>query len=644
MALKVDYPALAGDILARVGGEENVSSVVHCATRLRFMLKDRAQADADAIKKLPGVITVVESGGQFQVVIGNNVPRVYAALPDALTADSANQGGDAAEDGSTTFVGKAVDIVSSIFAPTLGTLAAVGILKGLLSLAVAFDLIAATSTTYHILWAASDAFFMFLPIILAVTSARKFGANVYTAIALAGALLYTQLQAVSVLVDGEVVKATLFEFAAAGGEVTFLGIPVVMQSYVSTVLPVILAVWVQSLLEKQVNRFVHESVRQFVTPLITLLVMVPLTLMTLGPAGVYLGNGIAAVLQSVYDFSPLVSGVLIAVLWQVLVIFGIHWGLVPVFINNISLHGVDPLKAACFPAVLAQAGAAFAVFLRERDPQQKSLAGSAALAGVFGITEPAVYGVNLPRKRPFIMSLIGAGVGGAIIGASGTRVYGTGAPGLLTLPIGIDPTGESNTIGYLIAGTLVAFVVSAVLTWFFGVERSEAPAEESTEASGAVPGPAAEADLLAPVSGTLVPLAEVADPVFAGGTLGSGLGIVPSEGRIVAPCDGTVKVAMKSGHAYGIRTDSGLDLLIHVGIDTVGLQGEGFTPRVRRGDTVRRGDVLAEVDLALLREKGLDPTTIMVVTNSDQFTVIPSAAGPVDAGQPVIVINQKEFS
>ncbi|AGG67701.1 beta-glucoside-specific PTS transporter subunit IIABC [Corynebacterium callunae] len=627
MATKVDFQSLATDVLKLVGGENNISSVVHCATRLRFVLKDRSGADEAAIKRLPGVITVVESGGQFQVVIGNNVPLVYAGLPASLTADAQ---GKNEQSGSGNFLGKAVDIVSSIFAPVLGAMAGVGILKGLLAVAVVANWIENTSTTYQILYAAGDAFFMFLPIILAITAARKFGASVFTAVTLAGALLYTQLQAVSVLVDGEVQKMTLLAFQQAGNDVTFLGIPVVLQSYTSTVIPIIIAVWVQSLLERPLNKFLHESIRNFITPMIVLVIMVPLTLLTLGPAGVWLGNALASVLQSAYDFSPIASGILIAMLWQIMVIFGVHWGIVPVFINNVSLNGFDPLKAACFPAVLSQAGAAFGLFLRLRDQQQKALSGSAALAGIFGITEPAVYGVTLPRKRPFVIAVISAGVGGAIIGATSTMVYGTGAPGLLTLPIGIDPSGANNTIGWLVAGTAVSFVLAAVLTYFFGMSAEDIAKDKATAkpepavASAEVAGAAVsqeldELELNAPVAGTLIPLAEVADPVFSSGKMGDGIAIMPTSGKIYAPCDATVKVAMKSGHAFGLRTDTGVDILIHIGIDTVALKGEGFTPHVTRGQEVKAGDLLAEVDLELMAAKGIDSTTIMLLTNSAKF-------------------------
>ncbi len=644
----VNYGTLAQDILAGVGGEENVAGVVHCATRLRFTLKDRSRADKDQVSTLPGVITVVENGGQFQVVIGNNVPKVYAGLPAALTAD--REGGETAAPGGNVLA-RLVDVISSIFAPILGPLAATGILKGLLLILSALHWLETTSTTYQILYAAADAFFMFLPMLLAVTSARKFGSNPYTAVALAGALLYTQLGSITMPVDGEMVPTTLRAWSQMGNEVTFLGVPVVLQSYTSSVIPIILGVWVMSYVERFFNRIVHESVRNFVTPLLALVIMTPLTLMTLGPAGTWLGDGIANVIGAANDVSPILMGVLIGGLWQLLVIFGIHWGIVPVFIQNLSTNGFDVLKASAFPAVLAQAGAALGVFLRLRDPRQRALVGSTVVAGVFGITEPAIYGVNLPRKRPLAIGCVSGAVGGAVVGGAGVKVFSTGAPGVLTLPIGIEEGNPSNII-WLVTGTVVAFVMAAVLTFFFGLSREDlakdraAAAEHAraAEAPGlaeltpAAPG-AALVELAAPVSGEVVPLGEVGDPAFAAGAMGQGVGILPDDGTVVAPVDATVVVSM--GHAVGLRTDDGIELLIHVGLDTVELEGAPFSERVAQGARVKAGDVLVRADLAAIAAAGKDATTVVVVTNSADFTSVSALVDShVVAGQPVLVVER----
>ncbi|MDN5569950.1 MAG: beta-glucoside-specific PTS transporter subunit IIABC [Propionibacteriaceae bacterium] len=641
----VNYDTLAGDILAKVGGEQNVANVVHCATRLRFALKDRAKADKDAIMALPGVITVVESGGQFQVVIGNNVPKVYAGLPGTLTADREGEDAPAASGG---VMARVIDVVSAIFAPILGALAATGILKGLLLIAVAAGWLATTSSTYQILYAAADALFMFLPMYLAVTAARKFGSNPYTALTLAGALLYTQLATVNMVIDGQVTATTLRAWGQAGNDVTFFGIPVLLQSYTSSVIPILLGVWAMSYVEKFFNRIIHESVRNFITPLLALVIMVPLTLMTLGPAGVYLGTGMAWLIQQAYTFSPILMGILIGGLWQVLVIFGIHWGIVPIFINNLATQGFDPVKTAAFPAVLAQAGAALGVFLRLRARKDRALVGSTVIAGIFGITEPAIYGVNLPRKRPLIIGCIAGAIGGAITGAFGVLVFGTGAPGLLTLPIGIDPDGDPMNLVWLLVGTGLAFILATVGTYFFGFSEDDlardaaAAAEqeaEIAEAEAPEAAPGTDIELASPMAGTIVPLEQVDDKVFSSGAMGSGFGIRPTDGTVVAPVDAKVVVSM--GHAIGLKTTDGLEILIHVGIDTVKLNGAPFSHAVAKGTQVKAGDVLVIADLAAIAAAGLDPTTVVIITNSGNYaTIAPLAEGTVTSATPALLVTR----
>lgn len=645
----VDYATLAKDIVAKVGGEGNIGAVVHCATRLRITLKDRSKADKDAVTSLPGVITVVENGGQFQVVIGNNVPKVYAGLPASLTADREGKGGDDAP-ASGTVVGRIIDVVSSIFAPILGVMAATGILKGLLLIAVSAGWLTTTMPTYHILYAAADALFMFLPMYLAVTAARKFNSSPYTALTLAGALLYTQLATIN-MPDGVggVGPTTLHAWGQAGNNIDFFGIPVLLQSYTSSVVPIVLGVWVMSYIEKFFNKRIHEAVRNFITPLLALVIMVPLTLLTLGPFGVYLGNGMAAMIQAAYSFSPILMGVLMGGLWQVLVIFGIHWGIVPIFINNLATQGFDPVKSAAFPAVLAQAGAALGVFLRLKNRQQKAIVGSTVIAGIFGITEPAIYGVNLPRKRPLIIGCIAGAIGGGLTGAFGVLVFGTGAPGLLTLPIGIDPDGNEANFIWLLVATGLSFVLAAVGTYFFGFSAADkakdaadvaasAAAEEGEAAADAEPS-AVDVEIASPMTGRIIPLAEVQDKVFSSGAMGQGFGVVPTSGRVTSPADAKIVVAMP--HAIGLRTVDGVDLLIHVGLDTVSLQGAPFSNGVSKGTEVKAGDVLVEADLDAIKAAGLDTTTVVIVTNSDNFgTIRPLADGDVTASTPALLVGR----
>ncbi len=632
---------LAREIVQGVGGESNVVSLVHCATRLRFTLKDNAKADKAALEKTDGIITVKESGGQFQVVIGNKVPEVYAAIGEVSGILNESKNGESSKDkasaGKKGF-GAVIDVISSIFAPLLGVMAGAGILKGLLLIADNFGWLPKTSSTYIILFGAADSLFYFLPVLLAVTTARKFGGNIFTAMTIAGALLLPSVTALN----------------GAETDVTFFGIPVVMMSYSSTVIPIILAVIVMSKLEKFFNRVIHESVKNFLTPMISLAVMVPLTLLVFGPFGVYVGNGIADALLAAFSFSPLIAGAILGAGWQLLVIFGVHWGLVPVFINNIAVYGRDGIKPAATASVFAQTGAAFGVMLKTKNKKLKTLAGSATLSAVFGITEPAVYGVTLPLKRPFIAGIIGGAVGGAIIGQGGTQAFASGAPGLLTLPIFYGPGGQGFPA--LIIGIVASFVISATLTYILGfkdpVEEGEGDKAKSdasttgkstaTPTSSSAPATASAAGgvgetALSPLSGTIVALADVPDPAFAAEAMGKGVAIEPSVGRVVAPFDGTVTVAFKKKHALAVVSDTGAEILVHVGVDTVKLDGEHFTSHIQEGDRVKAGQLLLEFDIEKIRAAGYPTVTPVIVTNTfDYADVLPLQQGEVQAGDELL--------
>ncbi|KQS45484.1 beta-glucoside-specific PTS transporter subunit IIABC [Exiguobacterium sp. Leaf196] len=585
------YDQLAKEIIESVGGEQNVSSLVHCATRLRFVLKDKAKADKLKLEKLEGVIAVKESGGQFQVVVGNTVPEVYQAIgKQTKLMEESTETSKTNEKGN--ILGRAIDIISSIFTPLLGVMAGAGILKGLLAIATNAGWLIPTETTYIILNATADSLFYFLPILLAVTSARKFGANQFVAMTVAGALIYP----------------TIIQLKTDAVTTTFFGIPVTMMSYTSTVIPIILAVWVMSYVEKFFNRHVHESVKNFVTPLIALITIVPLTLIVFGPIGVTSGDLIAAFILKVLAFNPILAGAFIAGVWQVLVIFGIHWGVVPIFINNIATKGYDYIKPATAPAIFAQAGASFGVMLRSKNKKLKTLAGSTGITALFGITEPAVYGVTLRLKRPFIAAVISAAVGGGIVGHFGSVAVASGPPGLLTLPVFI---GDSMTAFYgLLIGVGVSFFLSMVLTYILGFEDDpiEKEAEKNVRAS-------TDMTIPSPVSGQIVSLEKVSDSVFASGAMGQGFAVVPTEGKVIAPVSGQVTAIFASKHAIGIRSEDGMEILIHVGIDTVRLDGTHFELHVTQDQKIEPGDVLITFDVESIQAEGYDIITPVIFTN-----------------------------
>ena len=621
---KTDYAALAPRLLEQVGGEANISAMSHCATRMRFALKDESKAATESIKGLEGVVTVVQAGGQYQVVIGNDVPILYEGLVKlvpGLGAESGEGGSGKNRNPLDAFIA----LVSAIFSPMLWTLAGTGLFKAFLAMFVTFGWISNASDTYTVLYAASDAFMNFLPLVLAVTAARHFKTNQFTSMAIAGALVYPSIIAMN-----------------DGAPHTFIGIPLVIMSYTSSVLPIIVAVWVQGYVERLCNNYIPSSFRNFMTPWITVLVMVPLTLLTIGPVTTVVANGIASGVKWLFVAAPVIGGLVIGGFWQVFVMFGLHWGLVPIMTQEITSNGYSLIYGPIEAAVMAQAASTLAVMIRTRDKKTRELAGPASLSGLLaGVTEPAIYGINLPRKLPFYFGIVGGAVGGALGAIAGGRVEQAGVfPSLIGVPAYL---GTPNFVLWLI-GVILAAVIAFTLTFLFGVKDDDAAGEPDSpsaltaaeDTAGAEPTTAA----LAPVAGTATPLEKVADPVFSSGALGSGVGILPTEGRVVAPVAGTVITAMDSGHAYGIKTDDGVEVLIHIGLDTVNLKGEGFSPKVSTGQRVDRGDPLVDVDLAAVREAGYDPTTILVVTNTASLAaVVPVVDGEVTTSTTVIEID-----
>lgn len=588
-------------IVDLVGGESNVNSVFHCATRLRFKLKDRSKADKAALEATPGVITVVESSGQFQVVVGNNVAQVYdqmmaqTNLQDADNTDKKVETSD-----NVNFLGKAVDIISSIFSPILGALAGAGLLKGLLALLLSLQWIDATKGTYFILNAASDSVFYFLPVFLAITSARKFKTNQFVSVAIAGALVYPAIIAA----------------VGSAGRLAFLGIPIVLVNYTSSVIPIILAVWVQSYVERFFKSFIHESVKNILVPMLSLLVVVPLTFLAFGPIGNMISQGLAIGFTTIYNVSPLLAGAIGGAFWQVFVIFGVHWGFVPIILSNIATVGYDTMLPMLTAAVLAQAGATLGVFLKSKNQQMKALAGSSALAAIFGITEPTIYGVTLKLKKPFIYACISGGIGGAIIGAGGAHALAFALPGLLALPTYFGAGFVSVVIGLV-----VSFFLALILVYVLGF--NDPAATESAKENGAPQKPEGsvveKVVIESPLKGKIRSLETLPDEAFASGAMGKGILIEPAEGRLTAPVSGIVKTVFPTGHAIGITSDDGAEILIHVGVNTVRLKGEFFHKHVKEGARIERGQLLLEFDIEQIHAAGYITTTPVIITNSAKY-------------------------
>lgn len=617
----MEYKALAQDILHRVGGKENIVSLVHCATRLRFKLKDNAKADAEGLKANPGVIMVVESGGQFQVVIGNHVHDVWLAVRQQAGLSDDSEPAPQEKAAKSSVLSQLIDIISGIFTPFIGVMAATGLLKGLLALALTCGWLTPQQGTYKIWFAASDALFFFFPLFLGYTAGKKFGGNPFISMVIGGALTHPLMM-------------QAFEASQTGAPVEhFLGIPVTYINYSSSVIPIILASWVCCWLERKSNAVLPSAMKNFFTPAICLAVVVPLTFLVIGPLATWLSHMIANGYQVIYVFAPWLAGAVLGALWQVCVIFGLHWGLIPLMINNMTVLGHDSMLPIILPAVIAQVGAVLGILLATRDSRQRMLAGSAFSAGLFGITEPAIYGLTLPLRRPFIFGCIAGAIGGAITAFSNSYAYSFGVPNIFFPAQMIPPGGIDFSVWGGLIGTGVAFILACVLTFFAGLPRSQAE-------QAVVVAPAAENDILAPMSGSVLALDQVPDSTFASGLLGKGVAIIPAVGKVIAPFSGEVASLFQTKHAIGLLSDSGIELLIHVGIDTVKLDGVPFTAHVKEGDKVQAGDLLLEFDRQAILDAGYDLATPIIISNSDDYRSVEIvSASVVDAGQPLLSVS-----
>lgn len=472
------YDGLARIIIQNVGGKSNINSVAHCITRLRFKLKDESKANKDVLEATDGVIKVMQSGGQYQVVIGNNVADVYDAVLEVghfQGAGTVDEDGNAVDDGGSDGGKKSpvsilIDMISGVIQPTLGVLAATGIIKGLLALFSFLNILPATSGTYQVLYAVGDGFFYFLPIILGYTAAKKFKMNEFIGMAIGIALCYPAM----VNITGGEVLGTLFAGTAfeMSYYTTFLGIPVIMPAsgYTSSVVPIIIACALGAMLEKWLRKVIPDVIKLFVVPFVTLVVMVPLTYLVIGPIATILCNLLTAIFSAIYGIpvvGGLIAGVLIGAFWQVLVIFGLHWGLVPLGLINYATLGYDFILSPYFCVSFAQTFVVLAMLLKTRDDKLKKIALPAFISGIFGVTEPAIYGVTLPKKKPFIYSCIGGAIGGGFIGFMGARSYTMGGLGLFGLPSYIDTVGDTGiqSLIYVVIGTVIASVIGFVLTW-----------------------------------------------------------------------------------------------------------------------------------------------------------------------------------
>ncbi|BDR59076.1 beta-glucoside-specific PTS transporter subunit IIABC [Xylocopilactobacillus apicola] len=609
---------LAARILEYVGGEQNVQALTHCVTRLRFNLKNDRLAQDQKIEALDDVMGVQKKGGQYQVIIGPKVTQVYKAIVSKVPR--LNENSDLAPNTKKeSLINRVINALSAILVPSLAPVIGGGMLKGFLYLLTTMKWVDSKSGTMFVLNISADAMFYFFPFLLAISSARFFKTNEYMAATLAGALLYP----------------TLISAATAGkvAQVKFLGfIPIPMFNYSQSVIPIILAVWFLSYVYRFLEDHLPSMVTVIFTPLISLIVVVPITLFCLAPLGFYIGDYIAKALQVLINFSPLLAGAIIGGLRPVLVLTGMHHALRPLTIQQVATYGYSTLQAMNFMSTMAQASAALAIYLIVRNKKMKQISLSATISGFLGITEPALYGVLVKYKAAFAGACLGGALGGGIGAAMGAKAMAMVMPSVLSVPVFLN----DKSAGFLI-GVGVSIVSTIIITFLLSktvFKLEEVPSSEKSQTD------LTAIDVKSPVNGDVYLTEDVQDETFSKELMGKTVAIMPSDGVILAPVTGKVQMVFKTRHSIGLISDEGVEVMLHIGIDTVNLEGKYFESFVKEGDQVRVGQKLLEFDLAKIKESGYDPTVIVVITNSSNYLSVlsPADSEPIKAEESLIKI------
>ncbi len=618
------YEALANEIVKQIGGKENVSGLTHCITRLRFKLKDESKANDDVLKNMDGVVTVMKSGGQYQVVIGNHVADVYADVCPLIGLEGNAVSSEEEEEKKSNLI----DIVSNIFQPILGVMSACGMLKGLNALFVALGLYTDAAGIYTMLNGIGDALFMFLPMFLGYTSAKKFGLKPMLGLAIGAAMCYPALQGSTLSTAGEPLY-TLFTGTVFESDIhmTFLGLPMIAMDYTSTVIPVIFIVYFASKCEKFFSKFIPDLVKFFFVPMLVLLVALPVGFLLIGPVTTFGSMLISQFVFKIREFSPLLAGTVVGGTWQILVIFGMHWGFIPVYINNMVTLGYDNIMMPFFGCTFATAGVVLAIFCKSKDKKMKQLALPNFISSIFGVTEPAIYGITLPMKKPFIISCIVGAIIGGYYGHFNFRKFFAGGMGIFEFPAMINPDGTNGNIIIAITGAVFAVVLAFVMMFvayreketIAGSVENDIPKTATQSETPTQPALLKKEVIASPLKGNVLPLTECKDEAFAMGILGKGVVIVPEEGKVVSPVNGTLTTIFPTLHAMGITSDDGVELLIHIGMNTVELNGKHFTAKAKQGDKISVGDVLVEFDKDAIVAEGYSIETPVLVTNADDF-------------------------
>lgn len=606
--MKKDYAEIADTLIAELGGKENITRLFHCMTRLRFYVKDRMKINEKEILKVSGISGVNWHEDQFQVIAGNEVNEMYKALENkGVPTDDAPA---AESQSSKSVVSKIIDSITGCMTPMIPALTAAGMIKVVLSLLTTFHLVTDTSSTYQVISMIGDVTFYFMPFLIAANAAKVFRVN----------------QSLALFIAGVYLSPAFVSMVASDAAITLFGLPITKATYSYSVIPVILMVWITHYIELLVDRITPKMVKLILNPTLVILISAPIALIVVGPLGTIIGNGLAVAINFLSAKLGFIIVGILAATFPFIVMTGMHHALTPIGLNAIATGGTDSLifvSQVC--ANIAQSGSSFAVAVKSKNENMKQLASAAGVSALMGITEPALYGVTLKLKRPVVAAAIAAGIGGIVGGLLHVSLY-IAQNCIMAIPAFIGEKGMSNLL-YGIIMIVVSFVASFVLTFIFGFEDAEPEQEEKkTESKEAEKTPqnntkplVEKIELCAPVSGTVKALSDVPDKTFAEKVLGDGAAIIPEEGKVYAPADGTVANIMDSKHGIMFVTDSGAEVLIHIGLDTVNLKGKYFKSYVSDGDKVKKGTLLVEFDLEAIKGEGYNLITPMVVTNISDY-------------------------
>ncbi|MDR2832299.1 MAG: beta-glucoside-specific PTS transporter subunit IIABC [Streptococcaceae bacterium] len=606
------YHDLAKNIVKEIGGKGNINGLTHCITRLRFKLKDESIANTEVLKNMDGVVTVMQAGGQYQVVIGNHVPFVFQEVLDYTGIDPTKS----VDMGKQKPFDVVLDVISGCFQPFLAILASAGMIRGLTALLVFLGAFERGSGTFIMLDNIGDSAFMFMPVIIGLTAARKFKVNDFVGLLLGAALMNPNLSLNALSANDATPIMTLFSGTIFENDVyqTFFGIPWMARNYASSVIPIIFIVLLASQIQKVAKKIVPEMLANFFVPFLTVLFTLPLGFLVVGPVFSFATDGLMAVFQSLIGFSPVLFGAVLGFSWQILVMFGLHWAVVPLALVQFMNNGFGNILTNIACVSFGQTAALVAIYLKLKDKKLKTLAIPAIVSGIVGITEPAIYGFTLPRKKVFIFTCIGGMIGGAYAGLMNLTVWNQGGLGVFAFPNYIRPDGDLTDFITLLISIAISVTISFTLTMLFHKEPEVLVSVEPTKIAKL-----SKEEIISPIEGSVLPLNEASDAAFAQGILGKGSLVIPTKGEVISPFDGTIMTLFPTKHAIGLISDKGVELLIHVGIDTVQLEGRHFEAFVEQGAKVKKGDKLVGFDIEAIEAEGYNTQVPIIVTNTNDY-------------------------